>query len=190
MRSAWHELVRAGFYEGDLQFTGEQGFTTVSKPSLRVPPLYHDPAVFCFSVDEYHGGSRGVMLTVLARWGRTSVVQNMPNGKVRVAASAVNRVHGISISRGAEVIAPPSSFTWAADLHRARLAPPAPFSGSAVYGPPDGNRSQWRGNLTVDFPGFPNYPLAPGPALTEFEHGYCHVLLPRGGPFPIGPCLH
>ena len=96
---------------------------------------------------------------VLARWGTTSAVQNVPGGKVRVAAVVSNEVDGISISRLAEVMAPASAFAWAADLHRARLSPPAPFSGAATWVEPRGNKTDWKGDLTVDFLGFPRYPL-------------------------------
>lgn len=77
-----------------------------------------------------------------------------------------------------EVMGPATGFRWSKNLKRATVTPASPFSGTATYRALGGRTTHWEGNLRVDFPGFPGYPLNLGPSLTEFIHGACHVYSP------------
>ncbi|HEX5592698.1 MAG TPA: hypothetical protein VFX35_05065 [Solirubrobacterales bacterium] len=181
-------LFATGTYAGTVEFEGEGGFTQALAPELEAEPLYHAPGE-CVAVGEGYGGMPGVHLQVLSRYGTTVVVQNTPGGAVRYNAFAENRIGRIEISRTVEVIGPSTGFQWSPNLKRATVIPPAPFSGTATYQALGGRVTHWEGNLKVDFPGFPDYPLTRGPSLTKFTHGDCHIYLPPSAdPHPPVGC--
>jgi hypothetical protein len=166
-----------GIYTGTVEFEGEEGFTQAIVPDLEAEPLYRDP-YDCSAVDEGYGEGPGVNLQVLSRYATTVVVQNVPGHKVRYDSFAENRIGQVEIGRMVEVFGPSPGFRWTPNLKRATVTPPPPFSGTATYRALGGRVTHWEGNLKVDFPGFPDYPLTPGPSLTKFTHGDCHVFVP------------
>jgi hypothetical protein len=172
-------LVATGAYRGLVEFEGEEGFTQAIVSELEAEPLYRDPWT-CSGVEVGYGEGPGVNLQVLSRYGTTVVVQNNPGGAVRYDAYAENRIGRIEIGRQVEVLGPSDGFHWSSNLKRASVTPPPPFSGTATYRALGGRVTHWEGNLKVDFPGFAGYPLTPGPSLTKFTHGDCHVFPPPG----------
>lgn len=182
------DLLTTGTYEGRVEFEGEEGFTEAMAPDLEAEPLFHDPFE-CSAVETGHGEGPGVYLRVLSRYSTTVVVQNVPGGIVRYNAIADNRLGRIEIGRTVEVLGPSQGFRWNPSLRRASVTPPAPFTGTATYRALGGRITHWEGNLKVDFPGFAGYPLTPGPSLTEFTHGDCHVYFPPSAhPHPPFAC--
>lgn len=166
-----------GVWKGTVEFEGEEGFTQAIDPELEVEPLFHDPWE-CSSGETGRGTGPGVYLNVYSRYGETVVVQNVPGGPVRYEAFAENRIGRMEVGRMVEVFGPADGFHWSKDLKRATISPPAPFLGTAAYRALGGRVTHWEGNLHVDFPGFADYPLNPGPSFTEMTHGDCHVYFP------------
>jgi hypothetical protein len=70
---------------------------------------------------------------------------------VRVDFSAFRgeRREGMTIVRGAQVIGGSRTFEWNLGAGTARVEPPAPFDGRAVYRPGGGGRLSWTGSLRV-----------------------------------------
>lgn len=182
-----HQFVD-GVYEGVVEFEGDEGFTTSIDPELEAEPLFHDPWE-CSGGASTFGGGPGVYLRVYSRYGETVVVQNVPGGSVRYQAFTAGRRGRIEIGRAAEVIGPASGFHWSPDLKRATVSPPPPFRGTATYRALGDKVTHWEGNLHVDFAGYADYPLNPGPSLTEFAHGDCHLYFPpETSPHPPFEC--
>jgi hypothetical protein len=101
--------------------------------------------------------------------------ENRPGG-VRAVFNALRaeRREGMRIERGAQVYGGASTFVWNLGAGTARVEPPAPFSGHAVYrGGAGGGPSGWTGSLRV--PIFGGEPIElTGPAF--------HARLDRGAP--------
>jgi len=73
----------------------------------------------------------------------------------------------LAIIRVAEARKPRRHIKVNEALTSARLTPPAPFHGSGRYrAAPDGSAT-WTGDLSVNFPGAPRFPLA-GPSFEPF----------------------
>lgn len=155
-----------GFYEGVLEFKGEEGYTTVSESRL---PLRPQLTSFC-------GGGRGFGETIGSgvpgarlrgvsyAHGRTLSFQlnkNRPAAPTVYEASLRERRDGILIGREVWGVNSAAGFRFQQDLRTATLRPPPPFSGSASL-----SRSRsavspiLTGNLALDFPGRSDVPLA------------------------------
>jgi hypothetical protein len=78
--------------------------------------------------------------------------QTVPGARVDYVAESSEQVGKISIERLAFVSAGPKTLTFSPSFSGARIAPPAPFSGSAVFARTERGRGTWLGNLSVDFP--------------------------------------
>jgi hypothetical protein len=59
------------------------------------------------------------------------------------------KLKGMLVERGAEVIAGPGAFRWNLGAGTAHVAPPAPFTGSADYERRRRGKPIWRGSLSV-----------------------------------------
>jgi hypothetical protein len=68
-------------------------------------------------------------------------------------------VEGMLIARGAQVIGRPRDFTWNLKAGTARIAPPAPFIGSATFERRPGAKPRWSGSLQVPLLGGQPFPL-------------------------------
>jgi hypothetical protein len=69
--------------------------------------------------------------------------------KVLISAFQAEKLEGMEIERGAQVLAGPGAFRWDLTTGTARIDPPAPFrGGAALVRRPDGHHL-WRGSLTV-----------------------------------------
>jgi hypothetical protein len=64
------------------------------------------------------------------------------------------------VSREVANLFPAAAFDFDFPLRTAELSPSAPFSGSAGFHRNAKSANQWTGNLSVDFPGRANVPLA------------------------------
>lgn len=185
------DRVVAGTFAGSVEFEGEGGYTSLTDDGVVAEPLDHDHWECSWS-DAYRGGRRGASLQVLSRYAETQVQEASHGGPVRYIAVAVNRYGRVEVRRLAEVVGEPAGFLWPQDLKRATVRPPAPFSGEARYTQLSPRITHWEGNLRVDFAGFPDHPLTPGPSWTGMHHGYCKqeapMVAPESGP-PLGLCL-
>jgi hypothetical protein len=63
-----------------------------------------------------------------------------------------------------------SAFDFASPLRTATLAPPVPFTGQATFRRNANPANRWTGNLSVDFPGRADVPLAGGRFKAALVH--------------------
>lgn len=150
--------VDSGFYEGRFDFEGEEGFTSVHVTRARgeISFLLN---IFCADLhSEGSGGaSPGAQLRVLRRsaQGRVELEAkaNSPTRPAHFRAQIDERRGNLAILRGVEVEAGATAFEFDVPRQVARLRPPAPFQGTAVFRRPGNAPGHLSGRLTVDLPG-------------------------------------
>lgn len=156
----------AGIYRGTFEFRGEEGFTRASatKAPLRIKPFL---GIICPGSSRGEGFSPiypGARLRVFSRGNANhsslQINANRPGARVFYEARTQEMRGGIEISRFVEGIVPGGAFAWDPLLRTARLAPPAPFSGSASFHRAAAPANRWTGDLAVDFPGRSDVRLA------------------------------
>lgn len=165
-----------GSYVGTIEFRGEEGYTQVRASS--VPYSLHpyiDLLCSSYSIGEVWGrGTPGARLRARMKDGRKrielQVNQNRPGARVKVSASTDERRGRVFISREVTFSYPAPSFDFAPDLRAASFAPPAPFSGSALYLRDAAPANRWTGNLALDFPGHSNVSLTGARFRTNLVH--------------------
>jgi hypothetical protein len=156
-------------FVGTIEFHGEEGFTEAHSQAT---PLRYDllaDLVCGLSIEgeEFGGGILGARLRVARKGGpKLQVNANHRGAAVRYEAQITERRSGLTIDRSVGGHLPGGAFGFSPTLTAASFTPGAPFSGSATYrgfAPQRGTRpahGAWRGNLTVDFPGHADVPLA------------------------------
>jgi hypothetical protein len=87
------------------------------------------------------------------------------------SAFQYEKVEGMLIARGAQQIGPPRDFTWNLKAGTARVAPPAPFTGSATFERRPGAKPRWSGSLRVPLLGGQPFPLAGGEFQAQLIKG-------------------
>jgi hypothetical protein len=157
-----------GTYKGTFDFTGENDYVSIAAdhaPGTLGPPkdckgagprgrraAAARPAV---AEDE---GPDADEATLTAATGHKlpadvllAVQFEDERGRPRVFYTAYHeeKEEGMLIARGAQVAAAPRTFTWDLSAGTARVAPPAPFTGSATFKRRPGKRAIWRGSLRV-----------------------------------------
>jgi len=150
--------VESGRYEGTIVFEGEEGYSQVDAAFARgEAKMWLN--LLCASGASEGAGARapGARLTVRRRGGDRFEFRAMKNGPKRPAmftASVSERRGELHVARSVNVRAAPRAFDFDLRSGRARVRPPAPFSGSASYRRRSRHsRPRWRGNLRVDLPG-------------------------------------
>jgi hypothetical protein len=156
----------SGFYEGRIDFEGEEGFTAVH--ATRAPgELQLGLNLICpgGSISEGFGGhAPGARLHLRRPWSDGSVElqarKNSPSRPTRVEASIEERREGLFTFRYVAATGAPAAFDYDVPAQFARLAPPSPFSGSARFERSGKGPGRLHGALSVDFPGRSNVSLA------------------------------
>jgi len=155
-----------GAWVGGIDLTGEEEFTEVHVGQTKAIP---SPflASECGVVGIGETGGHGVVGAKLVARSATAkraiylqVNKNHQHARVRVEASLEERRGRLIVSREVANFFPPAAFDFDAPLQTADLSPSAPFSGSAGFHRNAKPANQWTGNLSVDFPGRANVPLA------------------------------
>lgn len=165
-----------GFYEGEIEFHGEEGFTDVS--ATRAPssfPFFIEAFCAGYSIEETIGrGLPGARLTAIAhrQRGKTSlqVNQNRPGARVEVQAEIAEKRGRVEIRRVSSRRYPATTFHFDPRLRSASLRPPVSFSGSALYRRNARLSNRWTGSLAVDFPGRSNVSLTGGRFRARLVH--------------------
>jgi hypothetical protein len=182
------QMLRPGVFRGAIRFTGEEGFTRFNRSAVRGvvssalgrscrskegskrPYVFSSAAPKAKSLFEV--GVQGNS-TVLFRAGRQAFsklvggflldLADLSGPGVPFSASMNEEEGGMSILRVVAAKGSREGFRvdFGGESPQLTVAPPAPFSGSAIYGgrcpqPPDG----LRGDLALSFPGHANVPLA------------------------------
>lgn len=158
-------IKQQGLFLGELSFRGEGGYVSVrlhrAKGSiLRLGKRCHVHRHRHFNPsDLFFERPEAVMLTV-SREGVDSTEVLAIAAKQRSAFAALHDESRdkLAIVRLAEV-RKPGKLRFNEALTSGRLTAPHPFRGTGRYRAlPDGSQT-WTGNLTVDFPGAPRFPL-------------------------------
>jgi hypothetical protein len=158
--------VDSGFYEGRIDFVGEEGYTEAHRTRAR-GEVRLQASLICPGQegDEGFGGhSPGGQLRLQRRWdqGRLEfeATKNSPTRPSRFRALIGETRDGLGIEREVEATAGPRAFEFDVPNQSATLEPPSPFSGSARFQGSKGRVGRLRGNLLVDFPGRSDVPLS------------------------------
>lgn len=141
---------RLGTFRGTVEFRGEAGYTSVaatSAPGSVGTPL---PAA-CAGASA--APRAAVLSAVNRRTGTRFEAVTTGSGAAFVATWRERLGGGLVVSRRAYAGAPRSAFSFDRDLTSARVAPPAPFSGTAHFGAGGADAARWRGGLRATFPG-------------------------------------
>jgi hypothetical protein len=153
---------RLGTFVGTVEFHGEGGFTSVEATRARGSvgtPLPSDcaggPDPAARAGFFRAGSSSDVVLSAVNRRSGTRFEARTTAFGAAFQATWRERLEGpVVVTRQAYAAASRSAFTYGDDLGSARVAPPAPFAGSARYRvAADGAAARWTGNLTATFPG-------------------------------------
>lgn len=170
------ETFEPGLWVGEIEITGEEGFTTVKKTQAKAIPSPFVNAACGTSIrgETVGHGLPGVRL--IARDGGAhrsrylQVNQNRPGGPIKVEADLEERRGGLIIDRLIEDTYPGGGLQFDPKLRSATLAPPPPFSGSAIFHLNAKPANRWTGNLTLDFAGRADVPMAGGAFKATLAH--------------------
>jgi hypothetical protein len=168
------QTVEREEYVGTIVFHGEEGFTEVvaTRAPLSLAPLTQ---LVCggLTTEGHEGGDgvRGAGLAINRKGGPSlKLAQNRPGARVFYSAQMREKEGTVTVERTVGGYLGGSALTFAPSLKTAHFIGAAPFSGSAAYvgkSLPSVSRpgkGPWRGNLTVDFPGHADAPIA-GPGF-------------------------
>ncbi len=166
-------VVRRGVFVGNFRFRGEDGYVTVQvhrakgsisslaskcrrdrhRSGARSSALFEDPFSDLIAIDR-NGLDSTVFAAISYRGKLEYFAEREENsGRLAILRSAFVEAHG-ELPLNEAVTA-------------GRFTPGSPFHASGRYrAAPDGSTS-WSGNLSVDFPGAPRFPLA-GPGYETF----------------------
>jgi hypothetical protein len=151
----------SGFYEGRIDFEGEEGFTAVHA-TRAAGELQLGLNLICGGgprVEGSGGNAPGALLHARRSWSQGSLElqarTNSPTRPTRIEATIEERNSALPTIRSVTALGSPAAFRYEVSAQTARLAPPAPFAGVARF--VSGGKG---GGLTVDFPGRSNVSLA------------------------------
>jgi hypothetical protein len=166
-----------GRFVGSIRFRGERGFTSVRATSAsgqifrsfkRVCRRSHEPRGVlagrkALSLGAYIKGNPDG-----ASFGAYELAPTSGSDSVNYSASITEHRGQMTATRSASASAEPSTLTVDDPSVRpatALVAPPFPFSGTAILERGPGTASIWSGDLSVDLPGFGALPLT-GPSFS------------------------
>lgn len=150
--------VRNGYYEGTIDFHGEEGYTEVEASRAEGDARMLLDLV-CAAESESGAGPGLPGAELRVRGPRKNplpsltVVENDPRAPVQLEVDAGEQREGISIERTIRMKAPRTAFDYDRKLRTAVLTPPAPFTGKACFRRVGPRKTRWSGNLTVNLPG-------------------------------------
>jgi hypothetical protein len=145
--------VKRGRWRGEIDFSGESGYTTVS--AKRAKPTWLSEPTGCSSVDT-GSGVRGVWLDNISGQTFFDAYQNGgPGTRTQFDATKFEGSSGgVDIVRQVWTDGSPDAFTYNKRLTKASATPPAPFHGSVSFTrSPHSRKGTLEGDLTATFPG-------------------------------------
>ncbi len=163
----------SGYYEGKIDFHGEEGYTEVKATSA--------PGSIDFLLNALCGGVSGggggpsmpgaeLRIRNPQLGPELSVVKNRPNAQARFEVGVSEYHDGISIERGTTLLMPARTFRYDPRLQTATVSPPAPFAGTARFDRGKRASRRWSGDLTVDMPGRADVPLTGSELRAKLVH--------------------
>lgn len=151
----------SGYYEGTIDFHGEEGYTEVEDVRARgdIEFLLNliCPGISGLKAPFLPGAELEIDSPRLGP--RLKVVKNHPGSPAHFEAGISEKRHGISIARFIGTVAPARTFEYDPRVQTATLYPPAPFSGTARFHRNAQPTNRWTGDLAVDLPGRSNVKL-------------------------------
>jgi hypothetical protein len=183
----FHIYVDEGTYRGSVHIVGENGFTTGTAHQVRGKTGWYHLGGCGYSTSEGFPGP-GILLEASIFESRLpkdsyrylSVVQNRPGERVSYFASMGEKRGRFAIGLHAYAFGRPRTLTVDNPLSTGTIRPPAPFSGTGTFERIARHRpGRWRGDLTVDFPGRPDVPLAGKNFGATLIHGFRETELDR-----------
>ncbi|HET8956106.1 MAG TPA: hypothetical protein VFN18_10650 [Solirubrobacterales bacterium] len=160
-------LFEPGYWVGTIEFEGEEGFTSVEVARTRaiVSPFFELGACGAVLIGESDGrgveGARLIARSASAHETRfLQANKNHDGARVYLEADVEERHDGLIVDRQAGGYFPSAAFGFGPSLRTATLAPSGPFAGHATFHRNAKPANRWTGNLTVDFPGRADVPLA------------------------------
>lgn len=160
------ETFEPGLWVGKIEINGEEGFTTVNRTqATAIPSPFVNAGCGTSIRSETVGhGLPGVRLIARDGGARRSdylqVNQNRPGGPIKVEADLEERRGGLIIDHLIEETYSGRGLHFDPKLRSATLPPPPPFFGSATFHLNANPANRWTGNLTLDFPGRADVPMA------------------------------
>lgn len=154
---------------GTIEFHGEEGFSEADVGDVVASAVPFGDMVCSMSSSEIAGeGLPGTRLEVKRTGGPTLLIeQKHPGGRAYYLASLFERLGGgLDVTREVWGSVPAADFRFDQKLSKATFDPGGHLAGSATYRAtslPHGGRSgrgKLSGNLTADFPGHAEVPLA------------------------------
>lgn len=147
---------RLGSFVGSVSFHAENGYTAAEATS--VPGTFGtSPFRSCSSIPKHAPEEDEVLPerpTFLAVSGPAAFFALRDSDASRFTAFENEGLgDGFSVFRLATAVGAPSLFSSRPNGLRARVRPPAPFSGSGAYSDTAGGSPTWSGDLSVSFPG-------------------------------------
>jgi hypothetical protein len=163
-----HIYVAEGTYRGSVHIVGESSFTTATAHRVRGKTGRYNAGGCGYTTSEGFPGP-GILLEASIFESRLpkdsyrylSVVQNRPGEQVSYLAEMGEKRGRLAIGLRAYAFGRPKTLEVDNPLDTGTISPPAPFSGTGTFQRIARHRpGRWRGDLTVDFPGRPDVPLA------------------------------
>jgi hypothetical protein len=143
-----------------LELGSEASGTASGAPGARTQPSHRPKRTILFAEDKLPLSR--TLFGVRVREG----------GDARFIAADARSEGRIGILRLVEVTAPASAFAFSNSLASARVEPPQPFSGEAVFQHGSGGTKSWSGSLTVSFLGAPRVPLTGSQFTTRLTQSW------------------
>jgi hypothetical protein len=166
----------SGFYEGTIEFNGEEGYTQVSATRAK-GDMQFVLNFICPGVGGPSGsgpGAPGAELRLRQRASRLGpsflAHKNRPGARAFFVAGIGERRHGIEIERSTGIRGRSSAFEYDSLLQTATVKPPTPFSGQATFHRNAAPENRWIGTLAVDFPGRSDVSLTAGSPKASLAH--------------------
>lgn len=175
-------LERRGTWQGQFHFRGEGGYLRLDvhrvrggvltvAPRCRQPGEQRQRRSLIRPSQESQLGAEVPVLQ--AHWRHGTALAGFLGGGTKFGsyffASTAESRGQLVVFREAEAQGPPKAVTADRALNRARVAPPAPFHGTARYRAAADGSKTWSGDLTVAFPGAPRYALTGEPFEPKLE---------------------
>jgi hypothetical protein len=169
------QTIEGEEYVGTIAFHGEEGFTETeaTRSPLLLASTLTELVCGPLTTEGHEGGDglRGAGLAIKRKGGPSlKLAKNRPGARVFYRAQMEEKEGTVMVERSVGGYLAPGALTFAPSLKTAHFSGAAPFSGSAAYigkslpRTSRPGRGPWRGNLSVDFSGHDDVPIA-GPGF-------------------------